>query len=41
MEYDEFWAQKAVYWLSLKLKKPILRLVEEDYEDNGLMELVK
>ena len=41
MEYDEYWAQKAVIWLSKKLKKPILRLVEDDYESNGLMELIK
>lgn len=29
--YDEFWTIKAVIWLSLRVKKPILRLTYEDY----------
>eukprot|EP01113_Clastostelium_recurvatum_P012995 TRINITY_DN1680_c0_g1_i3.p1 TRINITY_DN1680_c0_g1~~TRINITY_DN1680_c0_g1_i3.p1 ORF type:complete len:692 (-),score=220.68 TRINITY_DN1680_c0_g1_i3:95-2170(-) len=33
-------ARKAVIWLSLKLKKPILKLVEEDYDDNSLTSLL-
>jgi glucosamine-6-phosphate deaminase len=38
--YDRYWAEKAVIWLCGKVKKPILRLVEEDYEENGLAELI-
>lgn len=33
-------AEKAVIWLCGQVKKPILRLVEDDYEDHGLTELV-
>ena len=40
MVYDTYWTKKAVTWLSLKLKKPILSLVENDYEDNDLLELL-
>jgi glucosamine-6-phosphate deaminase len=32
--------KKAVVWLSKKLAKPILRLTDEDYSENGLSELV-
>jgi glucosamine-6-phosphate deaminase len=38
--YDEFWLQKAVIWLSTEVKKPILCLVESDYEEHGLMDLL-
>jgi glucosamine-6-phosphate deaminase len=38
--WNEYWLIKAVTWLSLKVKKPILRLTSEDYEDNGLGNLV-
>ena len=31
---------KAVIWLSEKLKKPILKLTDEDYSENGLQELL-
>ena len=31
---------KAVLWLSQKVKKPILKLLEEDYMENGLSDLV-
>lgn len=40
MVYDEYWAKKAVIWLSQKLNKPILSLIESDYEDNDLLELL-
>lgn len=40
IEYNLHMTKKAVIWLSLKVQKPILRLVLEDYEDNGLLELV-
>ena len=32
--------RKAVFWLSEKLDKPILKLTERDYNDSGLGELV-
>lgn len=31
---------KAVVWLSQKLKKPILKLTNEDYTENGLSDLI-
>ena len=38
--FDEFWALKAVVWMSTSINKPILRLTYEDYEDNSLASLV-
>jgi glucosamine-6-phosphate deaminase len=32
--------RKAVTWLSLKLKKPILKLTDEDYNQNGMSDIV-
>ncbi|GHT58621.1 putative glucosamine-6-phosphate deaminase-like protein [Bacteroidia bacterium] len=32
--------RKAVFWLSSKLDKPILKLTERDYNDSGLGELI-
>ena len=32
--------RKAVVWLSLKLGKPILKLTDEDYFENGMAELI-
>lgn len=40
MIYDQYWTKKAVIWLSEKVKKPILSLVESDYEDHDLLELL-
>jgi glucosamine-6-phosphate deaminase len=40
IKFDEYWMKKAVVWLALKVGKSILRLIEADYEDNGLMELL-
>eukprot|EP01132_Coremiostelium_polycephalum_P001472 gene1472-1856_t len=34
-------ARKAVIWLSLKLNKPILKLLDEEYHDNNLSSLLK
>ncbi len=39
-EWDERTTRKAVIWLALSLKKPILKLVEEDYNEHGLQELL-
>lgn len=38
--WDEKLVTKAVAWLSLKIDKPILKLTEEDYTDNGLSDLI-
>jgi len=32
--------KKAVVWLSLKLDKAILKLTDEDYNNNGMAQLV-
>ncbi len=32
--------RKAVIWLALKLKKPILKLTDEDYNEHGLQDLL-
>ncbi|CAD8092195.1 unnamed protein product [Paramecium primaurelia] len=40
IKYDLSTAKKGVIWLSQKVGKPILRLQQEDYEDNGLLELI-
>lgn len=38
--WDARMIRKAVTWLSLTLKKPILKLTEEDYNEHGLQELL-
>jgi glucosamine-6-phosphate deaminase len=38
--WDDKLIAKAVIWLSLKLKKPLLKLTDEDYINNGLSELI-
>lgn len=38
--FDEYWAIKAICWLSNVTGKPILRLTYEDYENNSLAKLV-
>jgi glucosamine-6-phosphate deaminase len=37
--WDERLKKKAVIWLSDKTSKPILKLVEEDYNNNGMAQL--
>ena len=39
--WDEQLQRHAVIWLALKLKKPILKLTDEDYTTNGLLGLVR
>ncbi|MGE3180407.1 MAG: glucosamine-6-phosphate deaminase [Phycisphaerae bacterium] len=39
-EWDEPTTRRAVIWLSKRVDKPILKLVEEDYNENGLQELL-
>lgn len=38
-KWDEKLIKKAVIWLSKTLKKPILKLTEEDYNNNGMAQL--
>lgn len=38
--WDEPTTKRAVIWLARKLEKPILKLVGEDYNENGLQELI-
>ena len=38
--WDEATTKRAVIWLAMKLDKPILKLVEEDYNEHGLQELL-
>lgn len=40
-KWDEQLQRRAVIWLALKLKKPILKLTEEDYIENGLIDLLQ
>lgn len=37
--WDEKTIKKAVIWLSTTLRKPILKLTEEDYNNNGMAQL--
>jgi len=39
-EWDDTLIKKAVIWLSNTLKKPILKLTDEDYNANGMAQLV-
>ncbi len=39
-QWDDKLIAKAVIWLSLNLKKPLLKLTDEDYINNGLSELI-
>ena len=40
-QWDNYLKRHAVIWLSEKLAKPILKLTDEDYAENGLSELVR
>lgn len=39
-KWDDVLIAKAVIWLSQEVKKPILKLTDEDYNMNGLSELI-
>ncbi|MHC1708542.1 MAG: glucosamine-6-phosphate deaminase [Bacteroidales bacterium] len=39
-EWDETLVRKAVVWLCQKVQKPILKLTDRDYNDNGLADLL-
>ena len=40
-EWDDVLERQAVIWLARKLAKPILKLTDEDYAENGLADLVR
>jgi glucosamine-6-phosphate deaminase len=40
IEWDEAKVRKAVIWLARKLDKPILKLTDEDYNEDGLQDLL-
>jgi glucosamine-6-phosphate deaminase len=40
VDWDEAKIRKAVIWLARHLKKPILKLTEEDYNEEGLQDLL-
>ncbi len=40
VEWDEAMVRKAVLWLARLLGKPILKLTDEDYNENGLQDLL-
>ena len=39
-EWDQATIRKAVIWLAQAMKKPILKLTDEDYNESGLQDLV-
>lgn len=39
-EWTEYLTKKAVFWLSNKLSKPILKITDRDYNDNGMSGLI-
>ena len=38
--WDDYMTRKAVFWLCKLIKKPILKLTDMDYNDNGMSDLV-
>jgi len=40
LAWDQRMTRKAVIWLALHVKKPVLRLTNEDYNEHGLQELI-
>lgn len=40
VEWTDFMIRKSVFWLCKKLDKPILKLTDRDYNDNGMSDLV-
>ncbi len=39
-EWSDYMIRKAVFWLCKKIDKPILKLTDRDYNDNGMSDLV-
>ncbi len=40
VQWNEEIIRKAVIWLAIQLKKPVLKLTEEDYNEEGLQDLL-
>jgi len=40
-EWDELLTRKAIIWLARRVEKPILKLTDEDYGENGLGDLLR
>ncbi|MEL7499194.1 MAG: glucosamine-6-phosphate deaminase [Planctomycetota bacterium] len=40
IEWDDYLTRKAVIWLAQELEKPILKLTDEDYNEEGLQDLL-
>ena len=40
VEWDDRITRRAVAWLSTRLRKPILKLIDEDYSEHGLADLL-
>lgn len=38
--WDDHMIRKSVFWLCRKLEKPILKLTDRDYNDNGMSDLI-
>ncbi len=38
--WDDHLTRKSVFWLCRKLEKPILKLTDRDYNDNGMSDLI-
>ena len=39
-QWTDYMIRKSVFWLCKKLEKPILKLTDRDYNDNGMSDLV-
>ena len=39
-EWTDYLTRKSVFWLCKKLDKPILKLTDRDYNDNGMSDLI-
>lgn len=39
-EWTDYMTRKSVFWLCKKLGKPILKLTDRDYNDNGMSDLI-
>jgi glucosamine-6-phosphate deaminase len=40
VEWNDVTTKKAVIWLALKMEKPVLKLTDRDYMDNGMSDLI-
>src|SRR5215217_5183028 len=40
LKWDEAMTRKAAIWLAQQVKKPLLKLTDEDYNEHGLQELI-